>query len=186
MVTPPAHQGTGAQLNATSALGSIAPAIGIPRAILNQTFEPVNMLFRDGRQREWETVPAEPYPARWGRRMSQNFTALQEAIRRRATAVVKGRAGDASCRFEMRLVSEGDAPNGEHGIWCELTGGDSTLMERMIVVQAPVHVTFDCGRISVSFASGFILRKRKLFGGDQVLLGWPGKLEIRERRRSER
>lgn len=118
--------------------------------------------------------------------MSQNFTALKEAIRRRATAVIKGRAGDADCRFEMRLVSEGDAPNGEHGVWCELTSGDTTLMERMITVQAPIHVTFDCGRISVSFASGLVLRKRKLFGGDQVLLGWPGKLDIRERRRSER
>jgi len=118
--------------------------------------------------------------------MSQNFTALQEAIRRRATAVIKGRAGDAACRFEMRLISDGESPTGEHGIWSELTRGDSALLERMIAVQAPIHVTFDCGRISVSFASGFVVRKRKLFGGDQVLLGWPGKLEIRERRRSER
>ena len=118
--------------------------------------------------------------------MSQNFTALQEAIRRRATVVVKGRAGDAACRFEMRLVGEGEAPNGEHGIWCELASGDSALLERMIAVQAPALVTFDCGRVGVSFASGFVLRKRKLFGGDQVLIGWPGKLEIRERRRSER
>jgi hypothetical protein len=56
----------------------------------------------------------------------------------------------------------------------------------MIAAQAPIQVAFDAGRISVTFDSSLVAKRRKLFGKEQVLVGWPAKLAIRERRRYER
>lgn len=82
-------------------------------------------------------------------------------------------------------MAEGEA-NGDRGIWSELARGDAALLERMTAGQAPVQVTFDAGRISVTFDTSLMTKRRKLFGNNQVLLGWPARLVIRERRRSER
>lgn len=117
--------------------------------------------------------------------MSANFTPLYQAIRRRAAAVILGRAGGAACRFEVKLDCEFD-PEGNHGVWADLVNGDVTLLDRLIAAHSPIQVTLDCGRYSVCFDSSLLGRQRKRRHGEQVLIGWPGKLNVRERRRSER
>lgn len=117
--------------------------------------------------------------------MSANFTPLYQSIRRRAPAVVLGRAGGAACRFEVKLDCEHD-PDGNHGLWADLVNGDVALLDRLIAARAPVQVTLDCGRSSICFDSSLLGHKRRRARGEQVLIGWPGTLTVRERRKSER
>ena len=117
--------------------------------------------------------------------MESSQQALNRLIGQSAVAVLQIRTAKGVLSVEARLLKEG-MRDGDRGIWVRLAGGDSNFIDRLIESSAPVLAQADDGPRRVTFVSSFLMRKRGLFGGDQVLLAWPGEVKSQERRKSPR
>ena len=117
--------------------------------------------------------------------MESTAQVLARLIDSSAVAVLQIRTANGVLSLEARFLKEGHR-EGDRGVWVRLSGGGSDFIDRLIESAAPVLAQADEGPRRLTFVSSFLMRKRALLGGEQVLMAWPGEIKSQERRKSPR
>ena len=117
--------------------------------------------------------------------MSTNFQVLSAAIENRKAATIRlggRRAGD---RLQIRLLVA-EKQHGDEGIWVELLRGETRRVDQLIAAQALVEVSFISGPMRVFFETTILSRRHAFMRGERLMLAWPLRLRVSERRGGDR
>ena len=117
--------------------------------------------------------------------MSTNLQVLRGAIenKREATVTLGGRRADD--RLQVRMLRCEDRLH-EEGIWVELLDGEAGRIERLIKSQTLLLVSFNEGPLRVFFETLVLAQKKQLRRKRQLLLAWPLRVRVSERRGGDR
>jgi len=85
----------------------------------------------------------------------------------------------------LRLLSDARASE-EYGLWGAVDRSDLATAARLIERQIPVEATFDAGRHHVVFDSLLVRTCRPWLGAPRILLAWPARLRVVNRRSAPR
>lgn len=117
--------------------------------------------------------------------MSTNLQVLTAAIEHRKTATIRLGGRRAEDRLQIRLLVA-EKQHGDEGIWVELLRGDASGVDRLIATQALVEVSFISGPMRVFFETTILSRRRAFMRGERLMLAWPLRLRVSERRGGNR
>jgi len=115
--------------------------------------------------------------------MAENLAMLRSAIADARPLVLTTRTAAGPRELHVRLVR---GAGGDEGFWAELVRGDGKLIDRMIASEMVVRATLNAGPVQAAFDTVLHQRRRSLLKADRVLLGWPSKVSVSERRKAPR
>ena len=117
--------------------------------------------------------------------MSTNLQVLTSAIEHRKAATIRLGGRRADDRLQIRLLVA-EKRLGEEGIWVELVRGDVKGIDRLIAAQTLLEVSFISGPMRVFFETTILSRRRPFMRGERLMLAWPLRLRVSERRGGDR
>jgi len=116
--------------------------------------------------------------------MSVGLELLEKAIDTGQTGVVSVRDGGHTHEIHVRFTGA-SVENGESGFWGQVLHGDAAVLDWLVSARATVEVAFNTEQASVFFDSALLKQRRQWFS-QRVLLKRPEQLTIIERRKDNR